>query len=604
MALKRLRGTLGRLVGRGAEGAPAAARDRAARDFAATVLAIGRSPLFDADWYAKVYPDVAAGGTSPAWHFAEHGWREGRDPGPGFSTRGYLAKYPEAAAGPLNPLLHFESVGRALGWTPPPSRASAPPVARPEDLALIRESPFFDAAWYHQAYPDTVASDPALHFLLQGHREKRNPGPGFRTREYLLANPDVAESGVNPLLHYLREGRAEGRRLRYLQVMQRVAGKGVCLATGEAIYPDESAAGIDEADPGPPSRPPSRSLFLGFEPPAIEGMMRRRSVVDPGIDPEVAEYRDVWLLPAFHALYDANGERIDASLRDTLIAGPASDRPLAETKARLSRLSPDRIVPPDAHDIVEAPHLYGGQCIPHYGHFLTNAMARFWALERFGDLPMVFPATQPDAYRAPYARVVLKALGVLPRLVKIARPTLFRRMVIPSPSLESGQRIYRCFDAPHLRVAEQALARREPRFEGKKIYLSRAALGDASSRRVLQERQVETWLTGRGFVSIAPETLHLADQIDLFNSAETIAGMIGSAFHTAAFARPAHRSRLIALGWQRMNGRYLLIDELKGHTAFYVNCCRVETYTDKGRIGEVSLDVDTAIAGLELALRD
>lgn len=596
-----MRDALARLTGRG-EGAAPAPSDGAARDLAASVLAIGRSPLFDAAWYSRVYPDVAADGTGPAWHYAAHGWREGRDPGPGFSTRAYLAEHPEAAAGPLNPLLHFETIGRQRGWTPPPSRAAAPPVVREEDLALLRETPLFDAAWYRAAYPDTAASDPAVHFLLQGYREKRNPGPDFRTGEYLLANPDVAESGVNPLLHYLRSGRAEGRPLRFLQIMRRVAGKGVCLPSGEAVHPEESAR-ADEAGAKPPGRPPSRSLFVGFEPRAIEGMVRQRSVVDPGIDPQVAEHRDVWLLPRFHALYDADGARIDASLRDTFIAGPLSDVPLGVTKERLSRLSPDRIVLPGEHDTIEALHFYGGHCIPHYGHFLTNAMARFWALRRFDDLPVVFPATHPQAYRAPYARVVLKALGVLPRLVNVTRPTLFRRMVIPSPSLESGARIYRCFDAPHLAVTEQALARRgEPRFAGKKVYLSRIALGDAASRRVLQERQVEDWLTERGFVSVSPETLHLADQIDLFNSADTIVGMIGSAFHTAAFARPAHRSRLIALSWQRMNGRYLLIDELKGHTAFYVNCCRVETYTGKGRVGEVSLDVDTAIAGMELVL--
>jgi hypothetical protein len=32
---------------------------------------------------------------------------------------------------------------------------------------------------------------------------------------YLASNPDVAEAGVNPLLHYLESGRAEGRAPRH-----------------------------------------------------------------------------------------------------------------------------------------------------------------------------------------------------------------------------------------------------------------------------------------------------------------------------------------------------------------------------------------------------
>src|SRR3546814_20736377 len=38
-----------------------------------------------------------------------------------------------------------------------------------------------------------------------------DPSPGFSTRRYLRANPDVAAAGMNPLVHYLRFGRGEGR---------------------------------------------------------------------------------------------------------------------------------------------------------------------------------------------------------------------------------------------------------------------------------------------------------------------------------------------------------------------------------------------------------
>lgn len=81
------------------------------------------------------------------------------------------------------------------------------------DLRLVRRSTLFDAEWYTRQYQDVATSgvDPARHYLEQGWREGRDPGPGFSTRRYLEIYPDVRQAGVNPLVHYLRHGRREGR---------------------------------------------------------------------------------------------------------------------------------------------------------------------------------------------------------------------------------------------------------------------------------------------------------------------------------------------------------------------------------------------------------
>jgi glycosyltransferase involved in cell wall biosynthesis/ubiquinone/menaquinone biosynthesis C-methylase UbiE len=79
---------------------------------------------------------------------------------------------------------------------------------------IIAASPLFDATWYLNANPDVAAAkfDPVLHYLLNGAREGRPPGPKFSGAEYLRANPDVLGTGTNPLVHYVRYGRSEGRR--------------------------------------------------------------------------------------------------------------------------------------------------------------------------------------------------------------------------------------------------------------------------------------------------------------------------------------------------------------------------------------------------------
>ncbi|WP_197364788.1 hypothetical protein, partial [Streptomyces clavuligerus] len=49
------------------------------------------------------------------------------------------------------------------------------------------------------------------HYLQEGAALGLNPGPHFDGPWYLRNNADVAAAGLNPLLHYLDSGRAEGR---------------------------------------------------------------------------------------------------------------------------------------------------------------------------------------------------------------------------------------------------------------------------------------------------------------------------------------------------------------------------------------------------------
>ncbi len=84
------------------------------------------------------------------------------------------------------------------------------------DLQRLAATPLFNPPWYSARYPDVAASgmDPAVHYLLHGGREGRDPGPDFDAGYYLAHAPDVAAAGADALLHYLAIGRAEGRAIR------------------------------------------------------------------------------------------------------------------------------------------------------------------------------------------------------------------------------------------------------------------------------------------------------------------------------------------------------------------------------------------------------
>lgn len=92
-------------------------------------------------------------------------------------------------------------------------------LSRSEFSLAIREienSKLFDAPWYEKTYPDVSEAqmEAIAHYLLRGAFDGHNPSENFITEDYLAANPDVKAAGVNPLLHYVRWGRKELRRLK------------------------------------------------------------------------------------------------------------------------------------------------------------------------------------------------------------------------------------------------------------------------------------------------------------------------------------------------------------------------------------------------------
>ena len=78
-------------------------------------------------------------------------------------------------------------------------------------LREIRTSVLFDEKWYKRTY-GIRKHDPAMHYLIEGWTRGCDPSPFFSTSGYLKANPDVAEAGVNPLVHWEEWGHREARR--------------------------------------------------------------------------------------------------------------------------------------------------------------------------------------------------------------------------------------------------------------------------------------------------------------------------------------------------------------------------------------------------------
>lgn len=111
---------------------------------------------------------------------------------------------------------HVDTVLTRAEWSPPGVRgwikrrvsATVATVQEAADAKELRKSRLFDGAWYLSTYPEVAETglSPALHYLRQGAGEGKDPGPEFSTKNYLAANTRLGRIKANPLLNHLRTG--------------------------------------------------------------------------------------------------------------------------------------------------------------------------------------------------------------------------------------------------------------------------------------------------------------------------------------------------------------------------------------------------------------
>jgi hypothetical protein len=68
---------------------------------------IDKSGLFDKDWYAINYPDVANEGWEPITHYLKIGASQGYNPSKEFDTFSYIAAHPKASFFGINPFILY-----------------------------------------------------------------------------------------------------------------------------------------------------------------------------------------------------------------------------------------------------------------------------------------------------------------------------------------------------------------------------------------------------------------------------------------------------------------------------------------------------------------
>lgn len=166
---------------------------------------------FDAAWYLERYPDVAASGMDPEFHFLHHGAAENRLPNTQFDPVWYLQNYPDVALSGMPAGLHYVLHGAAEGRQMGPDFCITPDLNLEYWQGRLKNCEWFDSQWYLARYPDVAAAgmDATFHYLQHGAHEGKRPGPQF-DEGYYLSQLDRQLNCPSAFLHFLAHGQRAG----------------------------------------------------------------------------------------------------------------------------------------------------------------------------------------------------------------------------------------------------------------------------------------------------------------------------------------------------------------------------------------------------------
>lgn len=210
---------------------------------------IEESGLFDKVFYLKEYKDLRRASIKAIEHYCSVGIHEDRKPNKDFDPVWYREFYADINESGILPFVHYILYGQeenrftnanqliiikeTTEATEAPDTLSVAnletqiiEVLQIENKKISKKSTkkvsisqksletLFDSAYYVATYPDMAESkiEPLTHYLKFGWEEGRKPNVWFDTAFYLEEYKDVKKSGLNPLEHYLKVGMKQDRK--------------------------------------------------------------------------------------------------------------------------------------------------------------------------------------------------------------------------------------------------------------------------------------------------------------------------------------------------------------------------------------------------------
>lgn len=167
---------------------------------------IKNSEMFNWDWFINEYSIPE--NSDPVIYFYEN-WKKLRlNSSPKFNTINYLKVNNDVEKNGMNPLIHYIKYGKKENrlleeYTHDPKYEN--------QYRILINSSLFNEEWFVNEYSIPENIDPVIYFLENCINLNLNPSKDFDSGWYLDEYPDVKKSGMNPLVHYIKYGKNEGR---------------------------------------------------------------------------------------------------------------------------------------------------------------------------------------------------------------------------------------------------------------------------------------------------------------------------------------------------------------------------------------------------------
>lgn len=207
--------------------------------------------------------------------------------------------------------------------------------------------------------------------------------------------------------------------------------------------------------------------------------------------------------------------------------------PVRDHKLNISESYPLSEAPAHRGEVI----LYGGGgSLGHFGHFLTEGLARLWWLFEKNDESIRIAFTAPDLTIEHPSMQLLVHAGIDPqRILLVREPTQFSAVVVPEPAFYLGSGEYH---PGHSTSVYDAIRDRIRPSSAQKVYLTRSSFHDPVDRlREYGEPMIEDLYRSQGFEVISPERLAVSEQIALVAGASELASTVGTLSHWILLAR-------------------------------------------------------------------
>lgn len=533
---------------------------------------LDRNPnnLFDTAWYMQRHGEIESEHLQPLIHYLEVGEPAGCAPGPDFDPKWYAENYPQVPAAGLSLLGHYIRYGRNEGYLP---RRPLPNVGtvfdpdwylaglhgiKPQGTPLEHymaegylehdPNPLFDTAWYVEQHPGLAESgeNPLLHYLQVGEPQGDPPSLRFDPRWYVENYPDVAAAGISALAHYLEHGTKEGRmpkRPRHFEEAQEL----MAFLSGLAPSVEPVRCSMTLALHSLAQMARTNGGRLGVQSVYFGAEHLREGVVDDLQYPGPAQ-----VLRCEH-MFALAGTRYLVSPLGAIAHDEDAhfhDQPGSSIKYHGARRLPKGKGLQLHFGLRQGAWIERGINVMHeyennYFHFIAESIPRMMLAEEAGIPPEV-PLLCADDLHPNIAVLFERAnFGGRP-VLKIERGTMYRveEMYYPSDlttivDAYEGGGVARqsCLDVQRIRrgISHCRTGIVAPTGRRRRIFASRAG----AARKLLNQIEIEERLVAVGFEVVRSDELSLEEQIAIFQEAEMIVGPTGAQISNIVWCPPA-----------------------------------------------------------------